>query len=175
MEYALKNSLNKKYTKQLFYEPWTLLSKDYRTVEHPPFTLYNERKGHISFGRRYIFLADPSGYEITQELLKGDYSHWLELMKCPWFLTAKEQWDKELEAKLYSEGLKVLRMIAQGDTAQAMQAAKILVGKDYSPNKIRSKPARGRPTTEEVQGALKQETDAQKTLQDDLARIRAVK
>lgn len=171
----LKNASGKHYTKQLFHEMWSNLLQSERVGEKAPYTLYNDREGCTNFGKMYVDLGDTSGYKITQTLLGGDYKHWLVLMKCNWFVEAKEVWDKELEAKLYSQGLDAIKAIAKDEQAKGrLQAAKILVDLKSGP-KIGSKGSRGRPSTEEVQGYLKEAAHAEKALQDDLERIRSVK
>lgn len=177
MKVILRNSNNKHYTKQLFHEMWVNLTQQERVGDKAPFTLFSDREGYVNFGKEYVKLGDTSGYKITQLLLNGDYSHWLNLMKCLWFKDAKEFWDKELEAKLFAEGLSVVKEIAKDPSHKGrLQAAKILLDKGASPtpSKMGSKGRRGRPTTEEVSGYLKEEAEAQKTLQDDFERIRSV-
>jgi hypothetical protein len=170
----LKNDSGKHYTKQLFHEMWSTLDFDNRVGDKAPFTLYQDRPNHINFGKAYVDLADPSGYRITQLYLNGDYKHWIALTKCSWFNEAKEVWDKELEAKLFAEGMEAIKDIAKDETHKGrLQAAKILVDKGYA-SKMDSKGRRGRPSTEEVSGYLKEEASAQKALQDDLERIRSV-
>lgn len=171
---TLKNASGKHLTKQLFHEMLSTLDMESRTVEKAPFTLYQDRPGQINFGKAYVDLADPSGYRITQLYLAGDYKHWIALTKCSWFNEAKEVWDKELEAKLFAEGMEAIKDIAKDETHKGrLQAAKILVDKGYA-SKLDSKARRGRPTTEEVSGYLKEEANSQRALQDDLERIRSV-
>lgn len=170
----LKNASNKHLTKQLFHEMWVNLDSSLRSPQLPPFTLHSARKGCTNFGKVYVELEDPSGYKITQQLLGGDYRHWLNLLKCSWFQEAKELWDAELEAKLFSKGLDAVKAIAKDEEHKGrLQAAKILVDKGYAP-KSANKPARGRPTTEEVSGYLKEAAHAEKVLNDDLERIRSI-
>lgn len=174
IKFNLKNSGGKHYTKQLFHETWSTLESDLRVGTQAPFTLYQDKPNHINFGKAYVDLADPSGYRITQLYLGGDYKHWLSLCKCSWFLEAKEVWDKELEAKLFSEGIAAIKEIAKDESHKGrLQAAKILVDKGYA-SKLDSKARRGRPSTEEVEGHLKESARAEKALQDDLERIRSV-
>lgn len=174
IKFSLKNSGGRHYTKQLFHEMWSLLQSELRVGEQAPFTLYQDRPNHINFGKAYVDLADPSGYKITQLYLGGDYKHWIALCNCSWFVEAKEAWDKELEAKLFSEGLSAIKDIAKDETHKGrLQAAKILVDKGYA-SKMDSKPRRGRPSTEEVEGHLKEAVRSERALQEDLERIRSV-
>lgn len=174
MSYQLKNSQGKHYTKQLFHEMWIQLDSNVRTLEKAPFCLWSNRPGQINFGKVYVELGDPSGYKITQQLLNGDFKHWVNLNKCSWFLEAKTLWDQELEAKLFAEGIEAIKDIAKDENHKGrLSAARVLVDKGYA-SKIDSKARRGRPSTQEVQGQLRQDADAQKALNDDLERIRAV-
>lgn len=166
-----KNASNQRYTKQLFYETWSTLVEDYR-VFRPPFTLNSDIKGLINFGRRYIQDADPSGYTTAMALL-GDFAHWEYLMKSPWFKAAKAEWDRELEAKLYAEGMQKLReILTEGDDAKALQAAKILIDpKHYSPERKAAVGKRGRPTSEEIEGELKEQARQAHEFAKDAERI----
>jgi hypothetical protein len=129
----------------------------------------------VEFGKAYVSFGDTTGYHMTQAYLNGDYSHWQTLLKCLWFKEAKEAWDEELNAKLAAEGLKTIREIAKDEDHKGrLQAARILLQRGDA-SKIRSKGLRGRPSTEEVSGYLKEAAHAEKALQDDLERIQVVK
>lgn len=163
------------YTSQLFYERAIDVSTTSRVLD-PVFTLARERSGLIPFGRKYVELVDPSGYRVTLSLLHGDFNHWIALMKCPWFTEYKEEWDKEIDAKLFAEGLDVVRSIQKDEDASPavrLQAAKLLVQKGYKDKD--KKPTRGRPSKEEVQGELKRQAESSKALDKDFERIQLVK
>ena len=169
---------NVRYTRLLFWDQHQLLPIDSRTRE-PMFTLHHDKEGLINLRRSYVALGDPTGYKLAQLHLE-DYSHWQLLMKCPWFKEAKEIWDMELDAKLASEGLDIIRQHADGfeglSPAVQVTAAKYLADKAYKKASApASKNGRGRPSKEEVEGNLKLDTLAAKELEDDLARIRLVK
>jgi hypothetical protein len=164
-------SNGKFYTRQLFVEEWTNLMFSEREIK-PPFSLYRDREGMINFGARYVELGDPSGYKISKELL-GDYKLWLQLMKCKWFRAAKEIWDKELDAKLSSEGLDKLRHILEtGLPAQQLVAAKYLANKEH--RRVRGS-TKGRPSKEAVDKAAREQAELDRELEDDAKRIRLVK
>lgn len=160
---------NRKYSKQLFYEPWSELQYELRKFI-PPFTLYTDKEGFINFGKEYVNDADPSGYTTTVRLL-GDFSYWDHLNKARWFREALEQWNRELDAKLYSDGLRKIRELAEGDDAKALQAAKFLANKEF---KRDGAPKRGRPSKDEIAGNLAAETAEEKQLAEDAARIKLV-
>jgi hypothetical protein len=167
--FKLRNGSGKRYTKQLFREQWANMAVDIRVEEAPPFSLYNNYPNTINFGKLYVQLGDPSGYKITQQLLGGDFKHWLDLMKCGWFVEAKKLWDMELDAKLASEGLDKIREVAGSEDKGALQAAR------YLADNFAGKKVRGRPTKEEVDGAMKQELSDRQTVDDDFLRIQVVK
>lgn len=162
-----------RYTKQLFLELSQELSIECRTKE-PMYTLMHERRGLPCFRHIYVALADPTGYELAVRYLE-DYNHWEQLMKCTWFREAKEVWDRELDAKLTSEGMKVIRFLAEGNettpVATQLTAAKYLADKAFR-KIVKEAPKRGRPTKEEVAGNLTVETQSAREIADDLARIR---
>lgn len=165
MSIVTRNATNQRYTKQLFYEMWIGMPQEQRVMK-PPFTLYTSKEGYINFGMEYISYGDLSGYTISKKYFDS-YAHWTMLLKCPWFKTAKEEWDKEIEARLYAEGMRRIRETAGEEGPQALQAARFLATKAY-----REKgPARGRPSKHEVQGALAQEVEEAKALEEDYLRI----
>jgi hypothetical protein len=168
----LRNHQNRRFTKQLFWEQYITLPETERTF-HPPFTLHADKEGYINFGKAYIDSNDPSGYTVAQLLLNKDYEHWQHLCRCTWFKEAKEKWDAELDAKIYSEALAKIKELAKGDDAKALQAAKFLANKEYKHKG--SKISRGRPSREEVAGELKREVEDQKFLVEAADRIRVIK
>lgn len=161
------------FTQQLFHERTIGFSDKERTIQ-PMFTLHKEVEGLICFGKEYVATLDPSGYKVTQTLLNGDYKHWTTLMGCSWFKEAKEEWDKEIEARLFAEGMDAVRSIKNDDEVPAsvrLQAARMLVQKGYK-EKV---PNRGRPSKEEVQGELKRAVQEVNEVDKDLERIKLVK
>lgn len=177
-----RNSQNTRYTRQLFVENHQHLANELSTIK-PMYSLYydytDEETGKPipNFRKEYVRLGDPTGYKLA-ELYLEDYDHWEFLMKCKWFVEAKEQWDRELDAKLTADGMDAVRLIADGveGVAPAVQlsAAKFLATKAYR-NKADDKPKRGRPSKEEIAGNLKQASEDEKAFADDLKRITLVK
>lgn len=171
-----RNSRNARYTRQLFVENQQVRSNDECTIE-PMYSLYYDYDGIPNFRKEYVRLGDPSGYKLA-ELYLEDYDHWEMLMRCSWFREAKEQWDRELDAKLTAEGMDAVKTLADGgegvSPAVQLQAAKFMATKAYR-DKGDAKPKRGRPSKEEVEGNLKQETADAKAFADDLKRIQLVK
>jgi hypothetical protein len=166
-----RNNTNQRYTKQLFYEKWIELPIEMRVVA-PPFTLNNPKEGYVCFRTKYVNDGDPTGYTTAMGTL-GDFTYWEFLMAVPWFREAKENWDRELDAKLKSEGMKKIRELAKGEDPKALQAARFLATQEYKKGSGASL-KRGRPTKEEIEGNLKAETRAAKDIEDDAARIKLV-
>jgi hypothetical protein len=148
-----------------------MLGLDKRTMK-PIFSLYNDKPDCINFGKTYVRLADPSGYKVAQEILNGDYTLWTVLMGCRWFIAAKELWDRELDAKLYSEGMEEIRTLAKdGMPAQKLAAAKFLATKAYKRDNSQSK---GRPKREDIDRAAKDLAASDLDLEADLKRIKGI-
>lgn len=169
MSNGFKSGSGKYYTRQLFWEEFIDLPLEKRTRE-PLFSLYNDKPGMINFGKVYVRCADPSGYKVAQEVLEGDYTLWTVLMGCRWFVAAKELWDRELDAKLFSEGLEEIRTLAkEGMPAQKLAASKFLATKAYRKDNSTSK---GRPTKESVDRAARDMAVADRDLEEDLKRIK---
>lgn len=166
-----RNEHNQRYSKQLFWEQWTQLPIDQRIIE-PAFSLHIQREGLICLGREYIQDGDPTGYTTSVRLFQ-DYGYWKHLLKAAWFRDAVKIWDEELEAKLYAEGLAKIRAVALGDSPSALSAARYLADKQFKLDKSATK--RGRPTSEEVEGALNEAARERSEVEDDAARIRLVK
>jgi hypothetical protein len=165
LKFPYKNEQNQRFTRQLFFEQWTNLPIENRLGE-PPFTLHADKEGYVNFGQEYIKDADPTGYTTAKRLL-GDYSYWKFLMKVQWFREAKKDWDEELEAKLYAQGLAKIREIALGDDPKALAAAKYLANKEFKQGGVK----RGRPSSDEVEGRLKQEVENIASTDADAERI----
>jgi hypothetical protein len=136
------------------------------------FTLHMDKPGMINFGKVYVEEGDPSGYKVAQRILDGDYTLWTVLMGCRWFIAAKEVWDRELDAKLYSEGMDEIRTLAkEGMPAQRLAAAKFLANKEYRKDKSTQK---GRPKREDIDKAARDLADSEKDFEEDLKRIRGI-
>lgn len=166
-----KNASGRYYTRQLFWEEAVNIIPG-RTSTEARFTLYKDKPGLINFGRAYVEEADPSGYKVSKRLLNGDYTLWTVLMGCRWFVTAKDFWDKELDAKLFSEGMDKIRELAEsGMPAQKLAASKYLANKEYKKDRSTTK---GRPTKEAVDRAAKDLATSDRDLDEDLRRIKGI-
>lgn len=170
-----RNEHGRRMPKQLFYETWTYVPTESRTVS-PAFTFNRDIEGCTNLGRLYVSLEDPTGYKLSQSAFGGDYSFWLFLLEWNPFKDALVTWNKELDAKLASEGLDKIKEIAKGDTAGALVASKFLANKEYKDKqKARQANGRGRPSKEEVEGELKQMAHYTREINEDANRIRIIK
>lgn len=172
-------SNNKRYTQQLFHERAEVLGPNRCTVK-PMFSLYDDVEGLINYGKEYVKDMDPTGHKTATRLLEN-YDHYLQLLNTKWFKEAKEEWDKEIAAKMEKEATDILRGIALDSDlkpAERISAAKAILGRAKAvkaPGEHpKAKPGRGRPTNEEVSGELKRQAALSKEELDDLARIRKV-
>jgi hypothetical protein len=172
LAYPYKNETNQKYSKQLFFEQWRTLPFDQRTVE-PPFTLNSPKDGYVCLREEYIKDGDPTGYKTAIRIF-GDFTYWEYLCSIRWFKEAKESWDRELDAKLSSEGIGKIRELAKGDDPKALNAAKFLAVLEYKKGGSTIKPKRGRPSNDEVEGRLKEEARNRTEIDEDAERIKLV-
>lgn len=139
------------YTEALFRE-----TNPMGEVILPVFSLYQDWVGHdgyplINCRRTFLELKDPTGYKWAMMYL-GEWSHWKHLLKLQWFQTALAGWKEELDELIKSEAIQKIAEVAAGSSQSAFQAAKFLATQDYK----KGPHGRGRPTTAEVSGELKQ-------------------
>ena len=152
-------------TSALFLEPSMTRTMGTRACQ-PIFTLYEDKKGLINFRKTFVALNDPTGYKWAMEYL-GDWAHWQRLMKSKWFEAAYEHALQELYTKLRSEGVEVLRTVAQSGDKSAPAAAKYLAELENH----MSKRAPGRPSKKEVEGHLRATERLLEIEDEDAARI----
>jgi len=168
---------NTRYTQQLFYEMSIELGPNRCTIE-PMYSLHQDVDGLINFRKEYIKDMDPTGYKTATRLLEN-YDHFLFLMRSNWFKTAKAEWDKELAAKMEQEALDKLRGILNATESdikpsERISAAKALLARSdalKASGEPQNAKKRGRPTKDEVAGALKEEIRLTKEEMEDLERI----
>lgn len=161
-----KGATNQWLTEALFWERSQNRTNSTRVYE-PVFTLYEDRPGLINCRTTFVALKDPTGRKWAMLYLK-DWFHWQRLMGCSWFKEAYEFWCEELDQMLKSEAVaKMYELLNSENPAQALQAAKFLASHDYRENKTK----RGRPSNEEVRGALKQAVEAKTQEDEDLLRL----
>lgn len=165
-----KSPSNQWYTRALFWDLVIDLPVEHRNDNlDPVFTLYEDKPGYINARKTFVALNDPTGYKWAMHYL-GDYNHWKALMKCKWFQEAVDEWKIELELKLQSEAIEVLRVQMRGENpVQAQSAAKYLAEGSWNKHK------RGRPSKEEVERQTKIEASKRSEENEDLRRIGLVK
>ena len=161
-----KTEQNKWFTAQLFYDRWVEYPIELRLIQ-PVFSLHEDKPGLINARATFVALDDPTGYLWAVKYL-GDYNHWKELMKAKWFRDAYIQWREELELKLQTQGLLVMKELAENGNPQA---AKFLANKEWNKNTS----GRGRPSKVEIQGALREEVRKATVEDEDMVRIGLVK
>lgn len=111
-----------------------------------------EYKGKLfpSLKRLYIDHADPVEYDFAVTHLAG-WKHWQRLCNNSIVGRHIEEWREELSLKLMSEGVQQLVQIAT--EKDSYQAAKWLADRGWDIKQ------RGRPSKEEVDGAIKKAAD----------------
>lgn len=134
------------------------------------FTLNTEDKDVPSLHKLFVESQDPTEYTFANEVL-GSWTHWQNLKQCTWFKPYYEAMRLELDTKLQSKGVEVMRAIAKGKSPAAAQAARWFAEGSWD-KKLATK--RGRPSKEEVQGELKRQAAAESELSEDADRIGAV-
>jgi hypothetical protein len=133
------------------------------------FTLSDfDKDGHISMRRKYLEIADPTEYEVGVQLL-GDFKHWQVLCERDWFKEYVNGWRMELQSKLESDAIQVLKEVAADKQAGGrVQAAKLLVERPWE-NKDR--PLRGRPSNEDKERYLKRAVKESEEVNEDYDRL----
>lgn len=96
----------------------------------------------------YVDIADPTGYQAAMALI-GDWEHWQLIAKSPAFAPHLEAWNREVEVKLRSDGLKQLIKQSKGPTGTA--AARYLAEAGYARGDGRKK----KKDSEEVDKAVR--------------------
>lgn len=142
--------------------------------EHTCYTLKDyDYKGFPSLYRLYMETNDLTEWEFATTFLEG-WEHWEILCECPWFKPYVARWRKELYLRETSQALRRIKNdAADPESKNHFQANKILMDKTWEEKIPESKRrSAGRPTKEEVQGALKEAREEEERLQRDYERIR---
>ena len=137
-----------------------------------PFSLKADAPdGVVSMKEMYLEIADPTEYEFATQVL-GSWEHWQKLCQCSWFAPHRTLWQAELEDKLRSEGVAIMREIAQSGNKGAAAAAKWLAEKGFNKEVgMRSPSKRGRPSKEEVAAERKAAVKELDETEEDAKRI----
>lgn len=166
---SLKNAQGSVYLRRLFLETsYTLNDKS-----DIPYTLRDEDhpEGYKSLYKLYIEAEDPTEIVFAEAYLDG-HSHWTRLCECTWFKEFVERWRLELDLKLKSKAIEIVKAVAL-DSAHKNQfeAVKILLNAPWR-DKPKAKDGRGRPSKAEVKGELKSRVDEEVALQEELKRVK---
>jgi len=136
----------------------------------PVFCLYGEQPGLISCQETFLELRDPTGRKWALKYLKS-WNHFLKLMKTSYFSEAFKAWKEELSSILLAEALeKIQELMGSEKENISFAAAKYLAEEGWTKEE-RKTSKRGRPSKEEIKGALKEETRLTKEEAADMARI----
>jgi hypothetical protein len=115
-------------------------------------------KKYLSLKKLYLEHGDPMEYSFARKYLY-DWNHWQRLRKNVIVGKHIDDWKRELELSLVSEGVSALIDLALNE--KSYQAAKYLADKGWD------KSERGRPSKEEVEGELKRRADSDAEFNED--------
>lgn len=119
-------------------------------------------KTYPSLKRLYLEHGDPKEYSFARKYLY-DWKHWQRLCKNKVVGRHIEEWRKELELSLVSEGVSALIDLALNE--KSYQAAKYLADRGWDKSKV------GRPSKEEVEGQIKKQAEEDQEFADDFELI----
>lgn len=120
-------------------------------------------KTYPSLKRLFLEHGDPKEYSFARKYL-FDWKHWQRLCKNKVVGRHIDEWRKELELSLVSEGVSALIDLALNE--KSYQAAKYLAEKGWEKDKV------GRPSKEAVEGELKRRADEDSEFSDDFELIK---
>jgi hypothetical protein len=114
----------------------------------------------------YMQIADPTEFKFAKALLERPdttfWDHWQRLVNTGDFLFYLTKWREELDAQIKSDAIACI----QAQASDSPVAAKWLADKGYEPKR-----KAGRPSKQEVDNAKKDMVSADKTVNEDAARI----
>lgn len=167
---ALRNSVGQRLLRALFFEEnitdrslveWTLKEYDH-TVED---------KTYPSLYRLYMEANDPFEHNFAQKHF-GSWDHWQLLLGCSWFKPHIEKWRAELEVKLRSQALNVVREVAMDpDHKYGLQAAKYLLDGSWVKKEDLAKGKVGRPSKAAIKAAALEMMDVNSDIDEDYNRL----
>lgn len=118
----------------------------------------------------YMEIADPTEYEFAKALLyhpdTNFWDHWQKLLKTESFVFYLNKWRIELEVKLRSAAIKVMKNVSESEEKNSAAAAKWLAEKGW-----KDKRDAGRPTNEEIERERKVQAGIKDDLDKDAERI----
>tara|TARA_B110000483_G_C18067883_1_gene492882 strand:+ start:466 stop:960 length:495 start_codon:yes stop_codon:yes gene_type:complete len=136
---------------------YSLKKKDHTVAGHT----------YLSLHKIYISMEDPTEYDFAMAVFE-DFSVWENLCNLSWFKQHHLQMKKELVLKLKARTVKgMINDLNEGKASY--NAQKYLADAGYLEENEKGK--RGRPSNEELDGALKQAALDKADTKDDAARI----
>lgn len=160
-----RNSSNGLLTTRLFLEV------SYERPENVMYTIKRvDYKGYPSLYRLYMALEDPMEFEFANTFFDS-YEHWEQICATMWFKEYIYQWRKELELKLRSKALRVIRAIAEnGNGNKAFEANKFLLADGWQKSS-KTDNNRGRPSKAEIQKASRDIAEEASSFREDFNRL----
>lgn len=141
------NSNGVRRLSSLFFE----MCRDAEERKNAIYTLKNkDHKGLPSLYLLYMQCEDPYEYTFVMKHL-CDWEHWQLLCEKEWFKPYVERWRKELELSIKAKALAQLINESTKPTREGLSAAKFLLEKGWV-----EKPAKGRPSNDDIATAAKQ-------------------
>lgn len=119
-------------------------------------------KTYLSLKRLFLEHGDPKEYSFARKYLY-DWNHWQRLCKNKVVGRHIEEWRKELELSLVSEGVSALIDLALNE--KSYQAAKYLADRGWEKDKV------GRPSKEAIEGQIKKQAQEDSEFADDFELI----
>lgn len=160
-----KDKMGRWRTQSLFVEVLEQLGRT--PDETPPFSLRG-REGFIDAKQTFLNERDPTGYKWATRYL-GSYDHLKRLMTSAWFQDIYNDWLSELHILMQSEAIDRIREIAEtGQPTQALAASKYIAERGWE---SKTAPKRGRPSKDEVKGALKEAIRLTEEEEEDFKRV----
>lgn len=158
-----KNASGAYLTLNLFYE--TSLDKS-----QVVYTLKDrDHAGYPSLYLAYMDTNDPTEYRFAKTYLDG-WAHWERINKASWFQDYVIPWRKELELRTRSEALMRIREKSLSEDKEAFQANKYLLNGQWK-DKPTARRA-GAPSKQEIREAADRVFTTERTLEQDLERIK---
>ena len=149
---------------------------DWANTDYTPVYTYKREdvKGYPSLYKLYLKYCekDPTEYTFVQATI-GDWEHWKALSKCSWFAPELASWREEIQILLKSKTWD--RMLAIANNKESTKQEQLTALKWLAINAVsqsdKKKAKRGAPSSEEIEGALKEELRIHQDHKDDLIRL----
>lgn len=162
-----KNSWN--ITNAVFIDPTTQV--EITNKYHKLFTQKDfDYKGCLSLKKLFVLFGDIMEYDFATNVI-GSFEWWERLKKAPWIsANIYKPARRELEIKIRAQAVGNIRRIASNSVSisTAFNANKFLADRGWGESK---ETKRGRPSNEEIEGALKNITEEKAQLDLEAERI----